>query len=140
MANEITVTTGDIRPLGGAVIRRAVAGEALALGDSVYVSSASGNLPVVSKTDGTAVAKAFAFGVVVAGAAAGSSIASGEACDVVVSGPVAGYSGMTAGGTLWVSNTVGRLSSVVGTKSGVVGLAESAAVAFVRPGLYTVSS
>lgn len=140
MANEITVTTADVRPLQGAITRRAIAGEALALGDVVYVSSYSGSVPVVSKTVGSAVATANPFGIVVAGALANTSIASGEACDVVISGPVAGYSGMTSGATIWVSDTAGRLSSVVGTKSGVVGLAESPTVALVRPGLFAVSS
>lgn len=140
MANEITVTTGDVRALTGAVARRAVAGEALALGDVVYVSSYSGNLPVVSKAVGTAVATANPLGIVVAGALANSSIASGEACDVVIAGPVTGYSGMTSGATIWVSDTAGRLSSAVGTKSGIVGLAESPTVALVRPGLFVVSS
>ena len=58
MANEVTVTTTDVRPLNDCVVARAVAGEALALGDAVYVSSYSGNLPVVSKADGSAVATA----------------------------------------------------------------------------------
>ncbi len=141
MANEITVVTTEVRPLEGARTRRAIAGEALAFGDSVYVSSYSGNLPVVSKTVGTAVATANCFGVVVAPSAAlaGTSVASGEACDVVVAGPVTGFSGMTSGATIWVSDTAGRLSSAVGTKSCVIGLAESPTVAFVRPGLFAVS-
>ena len=140
MANEITVTTADVRPLGGAVVRRAIAGEALALGDSVYVSSYSGTLPVVIKTVGTAIATGNCYGIVVAGANANSSVASGETCDVVICGPVTGYSGITSGATIWVSDTAGRLSSVVGTKSCVIGLAESPTVALVRPGLFTVSS
>ena len=83
-----------------------------------HVRSYSGNLPAVSKTVGGAVATANPLGVVVAGAMANTTIASGEACDVVVFGPVAGYSSMTSGATIWVSDTAGRLSSVVGTKSG----------------------
>ncbi len=143
MANEITVTTTDVRPLNGAIVRRAIADGALAFGDAVYVSGYSGNLPKVAKCDGTAVAKAFAFGIVVAPSVANAgatSVADTEACDVVVFGPVTGFSGMTSGATIWVSDTVGRLSSAVGTKSGVIGLAESPTVAFVRPGLYVVST
>lgn len=142
MANEVTVTTGDVRPLRGAVIQRAVAGEALAFGDVVYVTSYSGDLPVVSKADGTTVAKANLLGVVVAPsvALAGSSVASGEACDVVTLGPVTGFSGMTSGNTIWVSDTSGRLSTVVGTKSGVVGVALTPATVYVRPSLNVVSS
>jgi hypothetical protein len=140
MANEITVTTTDVRPLTGAIIRRAVAGEALALGDVVYISGYSGNQPVVSKAVGGAVATANPFGIAIAGAMANTTIASGETLDVVVFGPVTGYSSMTSGNSVWVSDTSGRLSSVVGTKSGVVGLAESPTVVFVRPSLHVVSS
>ena len=141
MANEITVTVASVRPLTGARIRRAVAGEALAYGDAVYVSSYSGDLPVVSKTVGSAVATANPMGVAVATPIeAATSIASGDPVDVLTDDPVFGFSGMTSGATLWVSDTAGRLSSVVGSKSGVVGYAESPTVAFVRPGLFTVSS
>lgn len=140
MANEVTVTTTDVRPLTGAIVRRAVASATLALGDVVYVSSYSGNLPVVTKAAGGAVATANPFGIVVAGAAANTTIAANEAVDVVVFGPVTGYSSMTSGNTIWVSDTVGRLSTVVGTKSGVVGLAETPETVFVRPSLHVVSS
>ncbi|HSN77863.1 MAG TPA: hypothetical protein VL334_22535 [Anaerolineae bacterium] len=140
MANEVTVTTTDVRPLGGAIVRRAVASATLALGDVVYISSYSGNLPVVTKAAGGAVATANPFGIVVAGAAANTAIAAGEAVDVVTLGPVTGYSGMTSGNTIWVSDTAGRLSTAVGTKSGVVGLAETPETVYVRPSLHTVSS
>lgn len=140
MANEVTVTTTDVRPLNGAIVRRAVASAAIALGDVVYISSYSGNLPVVAKTNGGAVATCNPFGIAVAGAMANTSIATGEALDVVVLGPVTGYSGMTSGNTIWASDTVGRLSTVVGTKSGVVGVAETPETVFVRPSLHVVSS
>lgn len=140
MANEVTVTTTDVRPLGGAIVRRAVASATIALGDVVYVSSYSGNLPVVTKAAGGAVATCNPFGIAVAGAMANTSIAAGEALDVVVFGPVTGYSGMTSGNTIWVSDTAGRLSTVVGTKSGVIGVAETPETVLVRPSLHVVSS
>lgn len=140
MANEITATAADVRPLSGALIRRAIASEALAFGDVVYISSYSGAQPVVTKASGNAVATANPFGVVVGGSLGNTSVAANEACDIVVLGAVAGYASMTAGNTIWVSNTTGSLSSVVGTKSGVVGVAESPTVVFVRPSLHTVSS
>ncbi len=143
MANEITVTAADVRPLTGAMIRRAIAGEALAFGDAVYISSYSGNLPVVSKCVGSALATALAYGVVVApqvDTEGASTVASGKACDIVVLGPVTGYSSMTSGAHIWVSDTAGRLSSVVGTKSCVLGVAESPTVLLVRPGEFTVST
>lgn len=139
---DITVTAASVRPLTGAIKRRAVAGEELTVGQVVYVSSYSGSLPVVSKADGSAVSTANAFGIVVAGppTSASTTIASGAPCDVVVFGPVAGFSSMTSGMTVWVSDTAGVADSAVGTKSGVLGLAESPTVIFVRPGLFTVSS
>jgi hypothetical protein len=140
MANEVTVVTANVRPLTGAVIRRAVAAEALALGDVVYVSAASGNLPAVSKTNGAAVATGNPFGIVIAGAAANTTIAAAETVDVVTLGPVTGYTDMTPGNTIWVSDTAGRLSTVVGSKSGVVGVAETAATIYVRPSLHVVST
>lgn len=140
MANEVTVTTTDVRPLNDCTIARAVAGEALALGDAVYVSSYSGNLPVVSKADGSAVATANVLGIAIAGALANTAIASGETLDVVTNGPVTGYASMTSGNTIWISDTAGRLSTVVGTKSGVIGVALTPATVMVRPGLFTVSS
>jgi hypothetical protein len=140
---DITVVAADVRPLTGAMKRAAVAGEALTVGHVVYVDSYSGNLPSVKKTAGGAVATANPFGVVVAGSpvtGGSTSIASGEGCDVVVLGPVAGFSGMTSGGNIWVSNTAGAAADAVGTKSGVLGLAESPTVLFVRPGLFVVSA
>ena len=137
MANEVTVTVGDVRPLQGAVIRRAKATEALAYGDAVYVDSATGDLPNVSKAGAAAVnALLVAYGVAVAGNPSNpgaTSIALGDQVDVVVLGPVTGYSSMTPGNTIWLSDTVGRLSTVVGTKSCILGIAETAQTLFVNP-------
>ena len=142
MANEVSVTVADVRPERGAVVVRAKAAEALAFGDAVYVSSYSGDMPLVSKVLGGAVATCNPLGIVVGGTVAkgGSSVEASEDCDVVVFGQVTGYSGMTSGNTIWASDTAGRLSTVVGTKSGVVGVALSPATVLVRPGLFTVSS
>jgi hypothetical protein len=134
MANEVTVTVADVRPLQGAVIRRACATEALAFGDVVYIDSATGAIPNVSKCVPGTLATGHMFGIVVSGNLAGTSVAAGEACDVVVLGPVTGYSGMTPGATIWASSdSAGRLSTAVGSKSTIVGLAESASTVLVRP-------
>ena len=132
---QIAPTAADVRPLEGAIMRKASAGEALTVGDAVYVSGASGNIPAVSKAVGTAVATANIMGVVVAGAPeknGSTSIASGDVVDVVVFGPVAGFSG-TAGGFVWVSDTAGQIADAVGTKSTIAGFMETAATLFVRP-------
>mgnify|MGYP000232789541 CR=1 FL=1 len=143
MANEIAVTTADVRQLSGPS-SRAVADGALAFGDLVYISGYSNNRPKVAKCDGTAVAKALAYGVVVQGDASNpgaTSVADADVIDVALPGArVAGYTGATAGGKVWVSDTVGRLSSVVGTKSGFVGVMETPNVLFFMPGLYVIST
>jgi hypothetical protein len=134
MANEVSVTVADVRPLNGAMIRRAVAAEALTFGALVYISSATGDIPNVTKCAPGALATGHAFGIVVSGNLGGSSVASGEACDVVVLGPVTGYTGMVPGATIWASSdTAGALSTAVGAKSTIVGLAESATTVLVRP-------
>ena len=132
MAN-ITVTVADVRPLAGAVIRRAKATEALAFGDIVYIDSATGAIPNVSKALATGLDTGHAYGIVVSGALGGTSVAIGEASDVVVLGPVTGYTDLTAGGTVWVSDTAGLLSSTVGTCSCILGVAESVTTVLVRP-------
>jgi|GEM_PF-5717511 len=143
MANEIAVTTTDVRQLSGPS-SRAIADGAIAFGDAVYISGYSNNRPKVAKCDGSAVAKAFCYGIAVQGDASNpgaTSIADGETFDVALAGArVAGYTGATAGGKVWVSDTVGRLSSVVGTKSGVIGLMETPTVLYVNPGLYVIST
>jgi hypothetical protein len=137
MANEVTVTVGDVRPLEGAIVRRATATEALAFGDPVYVDSATGDVPNVSKADASAVdALLVCYGIVVAGNPANpgaTTIAAGDPCDVVTHGPVTGYSSMTPGANIWLSDTVGRLSTVVGTKSCIIGIAETASTVYVNP-------
>ena len=137
MANEVTVTVADVRPLQGAIVRRGTATEALAFGDAVYVDSATGNIPNFSKADASALdALLVSAGIVVAGNPANpgaTSIAVGDPVDVVTHGPVTGYSSMTPGANIWLSDTVGRLSTVVGTKSCIMGWAETAANLYVNP-------
>jgi hypothetical protein len=144
MANEVTVTVADVRPLNTAVPIRAKATEALAFGDAVYIDSATGDIPNVSKADASAVdALLVAVGIVVATTPdnpGATSVALGDPCDVAIFGEVTGYSSMTPGQTIWLSDTVGRLSTVAGTKSTVIGVAKSAATVIVNPGYYLRAS
>ncbi len=142
---DITVVAADVRPLTGAIIRRAKAGEALTFGCCVYVSSYSGDRPIVSKTDGNgALGLTRAYGIVVAPQAdtdGATSVASGDWCDVVVHGPVTGYTDLTPGTHIWISDTAGALANAVsGTHSCIVGVAESLTVLYVRPFAGTAST
>jgi hypothetical protein len=135
MAN-LTITAIDVRPLTGAITRKAVANEAMTVGDAVYIDGSSGGLPTVKMTLHAVLATGNFWGIVVAGDPAklgATAIAIGDTVDVVVFGPVAGFSGATAGGFVWGSDTAGKVADAAGTKSTIVGVMESPAVLFVRP-------
>lgn len=135
MAN-LTVTPADVRPLTGAITRKAICNEAMNVGDAVYIDGSSGILPTVKLTAGAAVATSNLYGMVVAGDPAkmgATAIAVGDVVDVVVHGPVAGFSGATAGGFAWVSDTAGKFEDAVGTKSCIAGVLETPTVLFIRP-------
>lgn len=144
MANEVTVTIADVRALKSAITIRAKATEALAFGDAVYVDTATGDVPNVSKADASAVDINYAaIGLVVAGNPdnpGATTIAAGDPVDVAVIGEVTGFLSMTPGTTVWLSDTAGRLSSVAGTKSMVLGYALTAATVFLIPGWYLRAS
>jgi len=127
VANEITVTKALVRPLEGAIVRRYEAGAAVYPGDLVYLDSDFH----VRQCAGAAAASAWAIGIVVSCRDGDDDAADGEMVDVVVFGPVAGYSGMTPG-LFYVSDTAGRLSTVAGTKSFIGGFSEAAGIAFFR--------
>ncbi len=127
---DITVVAADVRPLEGCIIRRFTAGEAITFGQPVYLSAAD----TVSLTDASAAATNFCIGVAVAGALGNSSIASGEGCDVVLFGPVAGYStNMVFNTAIWTDDDAGILADAAGTKDTMVGIGLSGSVMLVCP-------
>lgn len=132
---DLTVTAADVRPLSGAVVRRFTAGGTVAIGDVVYVAS-DGD---VEQADGSLVGTTWLVGIAVATPDGGTSAAAGERVDVVMFGPVAGFSSLTPGALGYVSDTAGKVADAVGTKDAIVGFAESATVLFVRPQLIDLS-
>lgn len=139
MANEITVTAAQIRALtdNGAVLQSYRAGGTISIGNLVYLAS-DGD---VEHADGNgSLATAAAIGIAVASYDGETSVASGDPVTVCVFGPVSGYSGMTPGANVYVSDTVGRLSTVAGTASRIIGYSRSASVVFVHPQQNTTSS
>lgn len=134
---DLTVTAADVRPLPGCKIMRFTAGGTIDVGAPVYMS---GN-DTVAEADGSAAATAACIGVMVAtapNAASTTAAASGEACDVVLLGPVAGYT-CTYGKYYYVDDDAGVLADATGTASVVVGLGLSASVLLVRPMPVTLS-
>jgi hypothetical protein len=129
---DVTVVAASVRPLGGCIIRRFTAGEALTYGAAVYMSAND----TVSLADGSAVGTNKCIGIVVSGAAGGSSVASGEECDVVLFGPVTGFSTNMAVNTIfYVSNTSGALcdAAVGADKDCAVGVGINASTILVNP-------
>lgn len=127
----ITFTAADVRPLAGAKIRRFDAGGTVGIGKPVYIASdgdvelAKGDL--VATTLGT-------IGLAVATPDGGTSASAGERVDVVVHGPVAGFTSLTPGALVFLSDTTaGDMDDTENTAALVVGVAETASVVFVRP-------
>lgn len=125
MTLAVQTDTTLIKPLEGAIVRRYTAGAAVtagapvALDSSGYVQHADGNSsdPVADMCQGIAIQAA---------------AAAGDRIDVVVYGPVSCMTGATPGAYIYISDTA-ALPDVSSTSNGVIGIAESATVLFVRP-------
>lgn len=136
--SAVSLTAANISPLveHGAVVLPYTAAGAITVGQAVYL--ASGGIAVA---DGDASkASSRAIGIAVASFDGETSIASGAPVSVCVYGPVAGFSGMTAGATLWVSDTAGSIDTSNGTYKVVLGYAMNATTIFVAPSMADPSS
>ena len=135
---DVTITAADVRPLPGCIIRRFVAGGTISVGEPVYLSAAD----TVSRADADATSTSFAIGVMVAvmNPATAGQAASGEYVDVVLKGPVAGYStNMAHNILLYVDDDAGVISTATGTRTTVIGTGLSASVLMVSPDWVTLS-
>ncbi len=129
---DISLVAADIRPLPGAVIESYDAGGALGIGDLCYMAS-DGD---VEEADASAAGTAYAIGIVVSisNAATGAlTAAAGDRVDVCTYGRVTGFSGMTPGDVLYVSDTAGVMADAAGTTSHKFARARSAVTVFVNP-------
>jgi hypothetical protein len=129
---DVTITAADVRPLNGCIIRRFTAGGAIGVGQAVYLSAAD----TVSAADGSTAATSFAIGVLVAvmNPATAGAAASGEMVDVVLFGPVAGYStNMAQNALYYVDDDPGIIATVAGAKDTIIGIGLSASVLLVDP-------
>ena len=115
----ITIGT-DIKPLTGAIIRRGTLGATVTKGH-----------PVTLQSDGywdhcdTSAAQ-----LTVAVAVEGGAV--GDRVDLVTGGPIQCLSGATIGALVYGSDTAGAYDDAAGTKSTIIGYAESATVLFVQ--------
>jgi hypothetical protein len=127
---DITIVAADVRPLNGCIIRRFTAGGAITMGMPVALSAADTVVPA----DATDCTLSFAIGVAVATPDGGTTVVSGEAVDVVLEGPVAGYStNMAHNIMLFVDDDAGVICTTAGAKDTVIGIGLSTSVMYVHP-------
>jgi hypothetical protein len=130
----ISVTPSKIRPLNGATIRRRPAGAALNVGDAVYIDT-NGKVQqaVANGTQAVVQARGIVVAVGIFGATAANT---DDMVDIVVDGPVTGFSGMTPGGAVYVGTTAGKLDQTAPATTGqykyVAGYAEDDTTIFVQ--------
>lgn len=136
---SIDLTSAQIRPLEGAIVRNYQAGAALTVGYAVYHDS---NGYVQHADANASEAASRGRGIVVASKDGETSVSSGDRCSVVVFGPVGGYSGMTPGEPVYISDTVGRLDQTQPSNAyrQAFGWADSASVIFVNSDVADPSS
>lgn len=136
---DIAFTAAQIKPLtfNGAVLRNFTAGGTITVGHLVYVA-ADGHVEEADANAGTPAEQA--IGIAVESYDGETTITAGNPVTVCVFGPVSGYSGMTPGDILWVSDTVGRIADAAATFDRIIGRAESAGVVFVDPVLSEAAS
>lgn len=129
MAIARDTTTANIKPLEGAIVRRFVAGSAIAPGEVVSMSSDGYIDP--AKADAVATNRLLGIALAVKNQAA--AYAAGDAVDVVVFGAVQCVTGGTPGAVCYSSDTEGEPAETAGTKSAVVGIVISATAVMVNP-------
>jgi hypothetical protein len=137
---DITVTVAQVRALtenGAVLLPPLLAGGTINMGDAVYMGSGG----TVIAADANASADATkAVGIAVESFDGETSVISGNPVTVCCFGPVSGYSSMTPGANVWVSDTVGRLSNTAGTFDRILGWSLSAGIVFVNPEQNTPAS
>jgi hypothetical protein len=137
---DASYTADNIKVMEGAVTRHFIAGEALALGDWVYIASDG----EVEKADANAAATAEGAGLVVGCVDDTGASAAGDPVTVCVFGPVAGFSSLNEGTVYFTSANAGKIAdaapSGAGSWTNGAGRAERADVFFVQPGLRAATS
>lgn len=127
---DVTFTAAQIAPLHehGAVVLPGRAGGTVTVGHLVYMAS-DGDWERADANVSAAVARA--QGIAVASYDGETTIASGDPVSVCVFGPVSGYSGMTPGANLYISDTVGLIGDAVAAYDRIIGWAWDATTIFV---------
>lgn len=107
---DIVVTKGSVSLLNSASPVRVAAGATLTAGQVIYIDGANG----AKLADASAAGTALVAGVVIAP----KDAVSGNTLDIAVPGSlIGGFSGMTPGDLLYLSDTAGALADAAGTVS-----------------------
>lgn len=120
-----------VKPLDGAIIRRYTTSGAIEAGHAVYLDSSG----YATLTNAAAVASNYCVGLAV------EDIVSGGRGDFVVFGPLQMCTAATPGAIIYTKDTTddGEVGETAGTKTCIVGVAESAYVVFVDPQMVSLS-
>ena len=110
-----------VKPLAGAIVRRATLGTTVTAPALVTLQSDGFWDPTDTSAAQLTVGVSLQSGVV------------GDEIDIVVFGPVLALSGATIGNLVFASDTAGAYDTAVGTKDVIVGYSETAAILFVQP-------
>lgn len=121
MALGRDTTAENIKPLQGAIDRRATLGTTVSAGEAITLQSDGKWDPTDASTAQLTVAIALQGGV------------DGNVVDTVRYGPVKNITGGTIGSLIYASDTPGEFSHTAGTKDLVIGYAETAVILFVQP-------
>ena len=120
MAAITKASAANVKPLEGAIVRRGQLGATVTAPSPVTLQSDG-------KWDGTDTSAA----QLVVGVALQSGV-DGDWIDIVMFGPVLALSGATIGSLVYASDTAGAFDTAAGTKSTIIGYAESATILYVK--------
>jgi hypothetical protein len=120
-----------VKPLEGALTRRYTTSGAIEAGQAVYLNSSG----YATLTNAAAVASNFCIGLAV------TDIASGARGDFVTFGPLQMCTAATPGAIIYTLDTTsdGEIGETAGTKTCIVGQAESATVVLVNPQMVSLT-
>lgn len=127
MAAITKASAANVKPLEGAIVRR------VTLGATVTAPS-----PITEQSDGKWDGTDTSAAQLTAAVALQSGV-DGDVVDAVFFGPVVAFSGATPGSLVYGSDTAGAFDTAAGTKTTVIGHAESATVLFVQPQIVSFS-
>lgn len=121
MAFGRLTTAALIKPMQGAIVRRVQLGATVSAGEAITLKADGKWDPTDASTAQLTVRVAVQGG------------ADTEYVDSVALGPILCFEEAVIGGLIYASDTAGEYGETAGTKSLVVGYAETAAILFVRP-------